>query len=93
MNKFFTRTRHLDKHTSALLRAKARAMKEGFKKDNKLYGYCKDIDSPIMRELASKFHKHEHTNDIYEWLCNQDSAFRDYVPVQVFDILKTNRER
>jgi len=93
MNKFFTRTKHLDRHIATRLRERARYMRDQNKEMNKLYGYCKDIDSPVMLELSQKFAKYEDSNTMYEWLCNQDTAFRDCVPVQVFDILKEELNR
>jgi len=91
MNKFFTRTKHLDRHIATRLRERARYMRDQNKEMNKLYGYCKDIDSPVMRELSNRFAKYEDSNTMYKWLCAQDTAFRDSVPVQVFDILKEDR--
>ena len=91
MTGFFTRTNHLDKHVAERLRIRAKAISDDVKRDNKRYGEnYKDIDGPPMRELASKFSKHEDTIVIREWLDVQDTAFRDYVPRMVIQILKDN---
>ena len=66
-------------------------MRDQNKDMNRRYGYCKDIDSPVMRELSIRFANHEDSNTLYEWLCNQDTDFRDSVPVQVFNILGEDR--
>jgi hypothetical protein len=88
---FFTRTKHLDKHIVVRLRMRAKAISDEVKRDSKRDGEkYKDIDGPPMRELASKFYKHEDTIVIREWLDKQDTAFRDYVPRMVFEILKEN---
>ncbi len=88
---FLTRTKHLDKHVATRLRIRAKALSDSVKRDSKLDGEkYKDIDGPPMRELASKFSKHEDTERISEWLNMQDTAFRDYVPRMVFQILKDN---
>jgi len=88
---FLTRTKHLDKHVAIRLRMRAKSLSDSVKADNKRWGEkYKDIDGPPMRELASKFSKHEDTNAISEWLRMQDTAFRDYVPRMVFEILKDN---
>jgi hypothetical protein len=88
---FLTRTKHLDKHVAVRLRIRAKAISDEVKRDNKRYGEnLKDIDGPPMRELASKFSKHEDTDAISQWLRQQDTAFRDYVPRMVFEILKDN---
>jgi len=88
---FFTRTKHLDKHIVVRLRQRAKAISDDVKRDNERYGEnYKDIDGPPMRELASKFYKHEDTIVIREWLDQQDTAFRDYVPRMVIQILKDN---
>ena len=90
---FLTRTKHLDKHVATRLRMRAKAISDDVKRDNKRldpsdrYG---DIDGPPMRELASKFSKHEDTEVIGGWLLEQDTAFRDYVPRMVFEILRDN---
>jgi len=88
---FLTRTKHLDKHVAVRLRIRAQAISDEVKRDNKRYGdNLKDIDGPPMRELASKFSRHEDTEAISKWLQSQDTAFRDYVPRMVFEILKDN---
>jgi len=88
---FFTRTKHLDRHVAVRLRIRAKAISDEVKRDNKRYGEkFKDIDGPPMRELASKFSRHEDTEAISNWLQSQDTAFRDYVPRMVFQILKDN---
>lgn len=88
---FFTRTKHLDKHVAVRLRMRAKAISDEVKRDSKRYGEkYKDIDGPPMRELASKFSRHEDTEVIGKWLRQQDTAFRDYVPRTVFEILKDN---
>ena len=43
-----------------------------------------------MLKLADKFDAHEETELIYEWLDVQDTAFREYVPRMVYQILKDN---
>ena len=91
---FLTRTPHLDKHVANRLRIRAKQISDGVKRDSKRDGEnYKDIDGPPMRELANKFINHEDTDEIYEWLCSQDTSFRGCVPIMVFDILKDNRER
>ena len=88
---FLTRTKHLDKHVATRVRLRAKAISDDVKSYNKRFGEkSKDIDGPPMRELASKFSKHEDTNAITEWLRMQDTAFRDYVPRMVFEILRDN---
>jgi hypothetical protein len=88
---FLTRTKHLDKHVAVRLRIRAKAIYDEVKRDSKRHGEkYKDIDGPPMRELASKFSKHEGTTDIRLWLDEQDTAFRDYVPRMVIQILKDN---
>ena len=90
---FLTRTPHLDKHVAIRLRIRAKQISDGVKADSKRDGEnYKDIDGPPMRELASMFSWSADTDKIYEWLCNQETAFRDCVPIMVFDILKANRE-
>lgn len=90
---FFTRTKHLDKHVAERVRLRAKAISDDVKRDNKRLDppdrYA-DMDGPPMRELASKFSKHEDTEVISKWLRIQDTAFRDYVPGMVFQILKDN---
>jgi len=88
---FLTRTKHLDKHVAVRLRLRAKAISDEVKRDSKRHGEkYKDIDGPPMRELASKFSQHEDTEVISTWLQMQDTAFRDYVPRLVFEILKDN---
>lgn len=88
---FLTRTKHLDRHVATRVRIRAKQISDSVKRDSKRYGEkYKDIDGPPMRELASKFSKHEDTNAISEWLRKQDTAFRDYVPRMVFEILRDN---
>lgn len=88
---FLTRTKHLDKHVATRVRIRAKQISDSVKRDSKRDGEkYKDIDGLPMRELASKFSKHEDTNAITEWLRMQDTAFRDYVPRMVFEILKDN---
>jgi hypothetical protein len=43
-----------------------------------------------MRCLANMFTNHADTEVITAWLEKQDTAFRDYVPRMVFQILKDN---
>ena len=43
-----------------------------------------------MYELAKMFARSADTDHIYKWLCQQDTAFKDYVPIMVFNILKDN---
>jgi hypothetical protein len=93
MGGFLTRTKHLDKHVAERVRLRAKAISDECKRDNKRLDppdRYKDIDGPPMRELASKFSKHEDTEAIGKWLRSQDTAFRDYVPRTVFQILKDN---
>ena len=88
---FLTRTKHLDKHVANRVRIRAKNLSDNVKADNKRFGEnYKDIDGPPMRELASKFSRHEDTEVIGGWLLEQDTAFRDYVPRMVFEILKDN---
>lgn len=88
---FLTRTKHLDKHVATRLRIRAKAISDEVKRDSKRHGEnYKDIDGPPMRELASKFSRHEDTEVIGGWLLEQDTAFRDYVPRMVFEILRDN---
>ena len=89
---FFTRTKHLDKHVANRVRIRAKAISDDVKSYNKRYGEnTKDIDGPPMYELVKMFARSADTDYIYEWLCQQDTAFRDYVPIMVFNILKDNR--
>jgi hypothetical protein len=91
MSGFLTRTKHLDKHVAERVRLRAKVLSDEHKRDNKRWGEdLKDIDGPPMRELASKFSKHEDTEAISKWMRTQDTAFRDYVPRMVFQILKDN---
>ena len=87
---FLTRTKHLDKHVAERVRLRAKAISDDVKKDEWLSREVGDIDGPPMRELASKFSKHEDTEAIGKWLRSQDTAFRDYVPRMVFQILIDN---
>jgi len=88
---FLTRTKHLDKHVATRLRIRAKQISDSVKRDSKRDGEkYKDIDGPPMRELASKFSKHVDTEVIGGWLLEQDTAFRDYVPRMVFEILRDN---
>ena len=89
---FFTRTKHLDKHVANRVRIRAKQISDEVKADSKRDGEnYKDIDGPPMYELAKMFARSADTDVIYEWLCQQDIAFRDYVPIMVFNILKDNR--
>ena len=93
MSGFLTRTKHLDKHVAERVRLRAKAISDDVTRDNKQLPAderFKDIDGPPMRELASMFSKHEDTEVISTWLTLQDTAFRDYVPRMVFEILKDN---
>ena len=64
---------------------------EATKRDNERFGEdLKDIDGPPMRCLADMFANHAYTEVITAWLDKQDTAFRDYVPRMVFEILKDN---
>ena len=91
---FLTRTPALDNHVSIRLNMRANQISDEVKRDSKRDGEnYKDIDGPPMREMANKFANHEPTDEIYEWLCSQDTCFRGCVPIMVFDILKANRER
>ena len=90
---FLTRTKHLDKHVAERVRLRAKRISDDVKRDNKRYAPSDrygDMDGPPMRELASKFSKHEDTEAISKWLRMQDTAFQDYVPRMVFEILKDN---
>lgn len=88
---FLTRTKHLDKHVANRVRIRAKAISDNVKADNKRYGEnYKDIDGPPMYELAKMFARSADTDQISEWLNQQDTAFRDYVPRMVFQILKDN---
>jgi len=89
---FLTRTKHLDKHVANRVRIRAKALSDEHKRDQKRWGEdIKDIDGPPMYELAKMFARSADTDEISEWLDKQDTAFRDYVPRMVFQILKDNR--
>ena len=94
---FLTRTPALDQHVSIRLNVRAKAISDEVKRDNDLIvrhsDKFKDIDGPPMRELANMFANHEDTEVITEWLRYQDTAFRDYVPRMVFEILKDNTQQ
>ena len=91
---FLTRTPHLDKHVAIRLRIRAKQISDEVKRDSERDGEkYKDLDAPPMRALASMFSWSVDTDKIYEWLCSQETSFRDCVPIMVFDILKANRER
>ena len=88
---FLTRTKHLDKHVATRLRIRAKQISDSVKRDNERFGEdLKDLDGPPMLKLAEKFDVHEETELIYEWLDVQDTAFREYVPRMVYQILKDN---
>tara|TARA_E500000318_G_scaffold85995_1_gene82369 strand:+ start:1305 stop:1586 length:282 start_codon:yes stop_codon:yes gene_type:complete len=88
---FLTRTNALDMHVMTRLDIRAKQISDGVKADSKRDGEnYKDIDGPSMQELANMFANHEDTAVITEWLKQQDTAFRDYVPRMVFEILKDN---
>tara|TARA_R100001510_G_C7623200_1_gene183627 strand:+ start:401 stop:685 length:285 start_codon:yes stop_codon:yes gene_type:complete len=88
---FFTRTKHLDKHVANRVRIRAKAISDDVKRDSKRDGEnYKDIDGPPMYELAKMFARSADTDEISEWLRYQDTAFREYVPRMVFQILKDN---
>ena len=89
MPEFFTRTKYLDRHVASRLRGKAKFMNEYCMRH---FGESDKLDAPKMRELGIMFSKHTPTATIYEWICSQDTAFRNMVPVSVFDILKANRK-
>jgi hypothetical protein len=89
---FLTRTPALDYHIAIRLNERAKQLSDGIKRVSEQDGEkYKDLDGPPMRKLADMFTNHEDTDYIYEWLCLQDTAFRDRVPVMVFNILKDNR--
>jgi len=91
---FLTRTPHLDNHVSIRLNMRAKQISDEVNRDSERDGEkYKDIDGPLMVELADKFVNHDPTDEIYRWLCSRETTFRDYVPIMVFDILKANRER
>ena len=78
-------------HVMTRLDIRAKQISDGVKADSKRDGEnYKDIDGPSMQELANMFANHEDTAVITEWLKQQDTAFRDYVPRMVFEILKDN---
>lgn len=88
---FFTRTKHLDKHVANRVRIRAKSISDGVKADSERHGEnYKDIDGPPMYELAKMFARSADTDQISDWLRHQDTAFRDYVPRMVFQILKDN---
>ena len=87
---FLTRTKHLDKHVAERVRLRHKSIPDDVKKDEWLSREVGDIDGPPMRLLALKFSEHEDTKAISKWLREQDTAFRDYVPRMVFEILKDN---
>lgn len=85
------RTKHLDMHVAKGLRAKAKRMRASHLQDNKRFGYIKDIDSPVFRELARRFSPlHQSTSEIRDYINSQDTAVREMVPQLVFDIMKKN---
>lgn len=91
---FLTRTNALDMHVMTRLDIRAKQIADSVKRDNDRFSEdLKDLDGPLMQELANMFANHEDTDEIYEWLCSQDTSFRGCVPIMVFDILKDNRER
>ena len=80
-------------HVMTRLDIRAKQISDGVKADSKRDGEnYKDIDGPLMVELANMFANHDPTDEIYRWLCSQDTYFRGCVPIMVFDILKANRE-
>ena len=88
---FLTRTPALDQHVSIQLNLRGKEISDRVKRDSERDGEnYKDIDGPPMRELANMFINNEDTAVITEWLKQQDTAFRDYVPRMVFEILKDN---
>lgn len=90
---FLTRTPALDNHVSIRLNMRAKAISDDVTRDNKRLDppdRYKDIDGPPMRKLADMFINHEDTETISKWLNKQDTAFRDYVPRMVFEILDDN---
>mgnify|MGYP001213967108 CR=1 FL=1 len=88
---FLTRTKHLDKHVANRVRIRAKAISDEVKRDRERHGEdYKDIDGPPMYELAKMFARSADTDEISKWLNEQDTAFRDYVPRMVFQILKDN---
>lgn len=88
---FLTRTKHLDMHVATRLRLRSKQITEAVERDSKRDGErYKDIDGPPMRQLANMFATHKDTEVIGGWLLEQDTAFRDYVPRMVFEILKDN---
>lgn len=91
MRHMLTRTKHLDMHVAKGLREKAKRMRASHLADNKRYGYIKDIDTPVIRELARRFSPlHQSTSEIRDYIGQQDTAVREMVPQLVYDILKKN---
>ena len=88
---FLTRTNALDMHVMTRLDIRAKQISDEVKRDSEQDGEnYKDIDGPPMRELANMFANHKPTEVILAWMRQQDTAFRDYVPRMVFEILKQN---
>ena len=88
---FLTRTKHLDKHVATRLRIRAKQISDSVKRDNERLGEnLKDIDGPPMLKLAEKFDAHEETDVIGGWILEQDTAFREYIPQMVYQILRDN---
>ena len=78
---FFTRTKHLDKHIAHRLRTQAHAITKAD---------VLDIDAPVLYEMAKMFARSADTPSILEWYNQQDTAFREMVPMSVDMILKDN---
>jgi hypothetical protein len=88
---FLTRTPALDQHVSIRLNLRAEQISDRVKRESERHGEnYKDLDGPPMRCLANMFTNHADTEVITAWLEKQDTAFRDYVPRMVFQILKDN---
>jgi hypothetical protein len=88
---FLTRTQSLDHHVATRLRIRAKQISDSVKRDNERFGEdLKDIDGPPMLELAEKFDAHEDTDVIGGWILEQDTAFREYIPQMVYQILRDN---
>ena len=86
MNSFFDRTKGLDRHLAAVVRHRARVIK----RHNDKYHNGEDLcgDAANMRKLSVMFNQHEDTEKIYDFMYNQDTAFRDEIPRKLWEIVE-----
>ena len=88
MISFFDRTKGLDKHLAHVCRWRAARMRI---QDVKWHGgkdECGDVRN--MRTLASMFSNHKPTIEIWEFMNDKDTAWRDEVPRNVWEIMEEN---